>query len=247
MEALAMACACYNYLHKYLDDAKYTKKSPLAPASLPELLKKLSTDTRFDPVGNGSNFASTDSEFILTDYLEPILEYWNGWDMEDPTVQLKALQQVSASILVGTESPHNKAYNFFFAHLLTSSHSMRVLIPLLPAEHHVNVLRQWWLLTLLIYIGKGRPVIDPGNIGTDTGGRDWSYVVDRALNAPYAKDAHYVKGKSTLLQHKIASLTTAVIRLLPFLLDPNADLFFSGLGDAVGSRFLTGELGDDSR
>lgn len=214
MEALAMACACYNYLHKYLDDPKYTKNSPLAPASLPELLKKLSTDARFDPVGDGSNFASTDSEFILTDYLEPILEYWNAWDMEDPTLQLKSVQQVSASILVGTESPHNKAYNFFFAHLLTGSHSMRVLIPLLPAEHHVNVLRQWWLLTLLIYIGKGRPVIDPGNIGTDTGGRDWSYVVDRALNAPYAKDAHYVKGKITPLQHNIASLTTVVIRSL---------------------------------
>jgi hypothetical protein len=95
-----------------------------------------------------------------------------------------------------TAPPEKGKFDFFFVHVLTSSHAIRILLPLVPAKFHVNLLRQWWLFALAVYIAQTRPPIGQheGIQGYNVKGRDWKYVVHSALNGPRSSDAHYVKG-----------------------------------------------------
>ena len=50
-------------------------------------------------------------------------------------------------------------------------------------------------LTVAVYAACLCPAIDPDYIRPgEVAGKAWDYVEDRALNGPYATDAHYVKG-----------------------------------------------------
>lgn len=196
MEALAMACCCYNDMHKYLDDSKYTRSSNISSSSPSELLARISNDSRFD--GASTDLASTNSTIanLLADFEDPIMDYWNAWDFEDPVKALEAAQDAAVAVLIGSATPKSP-FNFFFAHILTSSHAMRVLLPLIPADRQVSMLRQWWLLTIAIYIFRDRPVIDSKNINDSLDGHDWAYVEDKTINSERCTEAHFVKGKTS--------------------------------------------------
>jgi hypothetical protein len=127
---------------------------------------------------------------------EAFLEYWNAWEIVRPTEQFEETQRAAVSLLMDTPPEHGK-YDFLFVHVLTSSHAIRILLPLVPAKFHVNLLRQWWLITLAVYIGQTRPKVgnhDPV-LNHEVKERDWKYVVHKALDGPHAKDPHYVKSK----------------------------------------------------
>ena len=97
--------------------------------------------------------------------------------------------------MVAAQTPSDdKRYDFFAVHLLTTSHAVRILLPLLPAKFHIPLVRQWWLFTLLVYIAQLRPKINIDTIKlVELEGRDWSYVTEKALKGRYKTDAHYVK------------------------------------------------------
>jgi hypothetical protein len=103
---------------------------------------------------------------------------------------------VGLGLLTGTPLPAKGKYDFFIVHVLTSSHAIRILLPLLPAKFHVSLLRQWWLFALAVYIAQMRPEIDMGKAMGNDGSekKGWKYVVDKALNGPHSTDAHHVKG-----------------------------------------------------
>jgi hypothetical protein len=126
------------------------------------------------------------------------LEYWNAWEIVKPNEQFETLQSAAVAILMDTPQPENGKFDFFFVHVLTSSHAIRILLPLVPAKFHVNLLRQWWLFALAVYIAQTRPaVVQHKDVQDyDVKGRDWKYVVHSALNGPHSHDAHYVKGMS---------------------------------------------------
>lgn len=194
MEALAMTCCSYNFTHKYLDDGQYTRSSPLSQTSPMDLLSQLSQDSRFDDTATGSR--TSNLEDVIVGHEDAVLEYWNALDFDDATKQFQLLQQAAVSLLVATNTPDTPpVYNFYIAHILTSGHAVRVLLPLIPAEHHVTLLRQWWLLMLSTYILKNRPLIQPASVETELKGRQWSFVEHKALTSKWACDAHYVKGK----------------------------------------------------
>lgn len=56
----------------------------------------------------------------------------------------------------------------------------------------MSLVRQWWLLTIAVYVAQLRPSISKDVEVRPT--KQWKYVEDRAVNGPWATDAHYVKG-----------------------------------------------------
>lgn len=194
IEALTLSAVQYNFFHKYLDDASYTKPSPLAADSPLDLLIQMTSDKRFNKLPKDPEIGDIESIFEKHESL--IMEYWNGWKLDDPVKQFELSQKAAVALLVETVRPGTHAYNFLLVHLLTTSHAVRVLLPFFPAEHHIALVREWWLLVIAIFIVKGRPRPDPDNVDKDLKGRHWSYVEDQALNSPWATDSHYVKGKN---------------------------------------------------
>lgn len=197
MEALSMAASSYDYLHKYLDDPSYTKPSSSSTQSPLEILCRLQKDDRFDglfthegPGNLGPLFEKHEAE---------VLEYWNSWNIVDPTRDFKASQMAAAALLFAPHKLGGKSYDFFILHLLTTSHAVRILLPLIPAKFHVPLVRQWWLLTLAVYIAQLRPkVILTSVTDYDRKGRDWKWVDKQAVEGKYALDAHYVKALRAL-------------------------------------------------
>ncbi|KAH7399431.1 hypothetical protein BKA66DRAFT_451804 [Pyrenochaeta sp. MPI-SDFR-AT-0127] len=197
IEALALGSCFYGSLHKYIDDPKYTKPSPHRATEhetdLLDLLNKVRKDKRFDGL---YDHRSGDISKVLEEREEAFLEYWNAWEIVNPKDQFHAAQTTAVGLLVGTAAPEDGSkFDFFLVHVLTSSHAIRILLPLIPAKFHVSLLRQWWLFALAVFIAQTRPQIDydQSNQTYNPKAKDWKYVVHKALDGPHSKDAHYVK------------------------------------------------------
>ncbi|KAL8665329.1 MAG: hypothetical protein Q9202_002380 [Teloschistes flavicans] len=192
MEALGLASCSYDFLHKYLDDPSYSKPTPNNTPSPLEILCRVEKDSRFDGLFThegvehlGSLFEQRESE---------LLEYWNSWHIADPTREFKASQLAAAALLVAPHKLGRNRYDFYIVHLLTTSHAVRILLPLIPTKFHVPLVRQWWLLTLAIYITQLRPEVRLTAVTDyDRKDKDWNWVNKKALQGEHALDAHYVK------------------------------------------------------
>ncbi|TAQ91127.1 hypothetical protein B7494_g573 [Chlorociboria aeruginascens] len=171
MEALAMASASYGFMHKYIDDFSYTKTSTYSTTSPLEILHRISADTRFDglfPTRGVDNIAP-----LFEQHESLVLEHWNAWTITSPTEQFRLSQEAAIALLVSTVPPGTHAYDFFIVHLLTTSHAVRILLPLIPKKFHL------------------RPKLSDDAEEKPTQG--WKYVEDKAVNGPWSTDAHYVK------------------------------------------------------
>ncbi|KAJ4290147.1 hypothetical protein N0V88_006655 [Collariella sp. IMI 366227] len=178
MEALGLAATQYNFLHKYIDDRSYTRKAPFSSSSPLDLLNRLASDSRFDGLFKSPGFGNIEPLFQKHEAL--ILEYWNAWDIStsstNPVELFRESQEAAVAMLVATVRPGTHAYNFFVVHVLTTSHAVRILLPLLPVKFHVSLVRQWWLLALAVYIAELRPKIDPDYVPGDLKGKGWEHV-----------------------------------------------------------------------
>ncbi|TKA22326.1 hypothetical protein B0A50_08051 [Salinomyces thailandicus] len=195
IEALALAACFYNDWHIYLDDPQYTRPSPNPSDSLFTLLDRVAHDKTFDNLP--SSPGSTNIDTLLTNkaLTEALLQHWNAWDLQNPKAQFAESQKLVVALLVAS-TPRQQAvhHDFFLVHLLTTSHAVRTLLPCLPARFHIPLLKQWWFLTLLIYIAQLRPQINIDAIKlVDLDGRNWTHVKREALLSRYRTDAHYVK------------------------------------------------------
>ena len=197
MEALGLAATCYNFMHKYIDEPLYSKPSKKKSASLLEILELVRKDDRFDGIFDGPG--SEDMKTLFDRQEEAVLEYWNSWEITDPKQQFENSQHAAACLLSATVSHGNQAYDFFLVHTLTSSHAVRILIPCFPSVNHLSLVRQWWLLTLTVYITQLRPRIDPESVSTyDLRDRDWAWVEKIASEGKWSHDAHFVKALRAL-------------------------------------------------
>ncbi|KAK5712311.1 hypothetical protein LTR15_011890 [Elasticomyces elasticus] len=197
IESLALAACFRNEWHVYLDDPKYTKPAANPTDSLFTILDRVSRDPKFENLFKGERGSDNISTLLANEEASAAaLEYWNSWDLKKPTDHFAESQKVAVALLVAAQSPGNedKKYDFFAVHLLTTSHAVRVLLPTLPTKHHVPLIRQWWLFTLLVYIAQLRPHINIDLIKlVELEGRDWDFVKKVALKGKYRTDAHFVK------------------------------------------------------
>lgn len=192
MEALGMAATSYNHLHKYLDNPSYTKPSPNPSQSPLQLICRLQKDDRFN--GTSDDQSPKTVEQVFSSHEDQLLEYWNAWQITNPTEEFKASQMAAAALLVATHRSGGAPYDFFLCHILTTSHAVRILLPLLPPKYHVSLVRQWWLLTLSVYTAQLRPEIVLSSVADyDLERRDWDWVNKQAVEGKHALDAHYVK------------------------------------------------------
>ena len=193
MEALGLTATSYNYLHKYLDVTSYTRNPTYSTSSPIEILQRVAADKKFDGLfehPGGSNI-----DMLFTHHEELILEHWNAWQISNPTKQLEDSQRAATALLAATQEGGPNQYDFFFVHLLTTSHAIRILLPEIPVKFHINVLRQWWLLTLAVYVAQLRPVVDQDSVlGYELEGKDWGWIDKQAVEGEWSMDAHYVKG-----------------------------------------------------
>lgn len=193
IEALALTATCYSDFHKYIDDPSYTRPSDKPTTSLTEILNRVHHDSRFDNVSPTRELINT--EELLRRHEAAIIEYWNSWSVTDPVIQFRESQRAAVLLFIATVPPGSDGYDFFLVHLLTSSHAVRILLPLIPAEYHIPLVRQWWLFVLMTYIGQSRPRIEAERIvDYDLQGKDWKWVDYMALHSDYSTDEHYVKG-----------------------------------------------------
>ncbi|CAN8098691.1 unnamed protein product [Discula destructiva] len=198
IEALSLAATQYDFMHRYLDDPSYTRspaKDAFSSTSPMEILHRIQTDARLDGVFD--EHKGTSNIQILFDKHEALaLEYWNAWRVgENPTERFRESQEAATALLVETVAPGTHSYSFLLVHLLTTSHAVRVLLPLIPAKLRISLVRQWWLFTLAVFIAELRPKIDPAYVPwpEGSGGKTWAYVQRKALDSQWATDAHFVK------------------------------------------------------
>ena len=196
MESLALAACFYNDWHVFLDDPKYTKPAPNPTDSLFTIIHRVAHDSKFDSLSDHQGTDNIDKLLKDETMSAAALEHWNSWQLKNPRDQFAESQKLAVALLVAAQTPNDddKNYDFFAVHLLTTSHAVRILLPLLPSKFHVPLIRQWWLFTLLVYIAQLRPKINIDTIKlVELEGRDWSYVTEHALTSKYRTDAHYVK------------------------------------------------------
>ncbi|KAH6670634.1 hypothetical protein B0J14DRAFT_596663 [Halenospora varia] len=196
MEALAMSCTAYNFLHKYIDEPTYTRESTYTTTSPLEIIHKIHNDKRFDGLFQGHGDKNIQDLFFNHESL--VLEHWNAWKISDPKKQFEESQEAAVALVVRTVKPGTHAYDFFMVHILTTSHAVRILLPIIPKRFHISLVRQWWLLTIAVYIAQLRPKIDD-DIEVKPG-KQWNYVDLMAVNGPWSTDAHYVKALRAMKQ-----------------------------------------------
>jgi Questin oxidase-like len=206
MEALGLAATNYNFMHKYLDDPKYSKQPTQYQTSNPlEILARINGDRRLD--GIFSEPGGNNLEELFGRHESLVLEHWNAWKITEPKKQFQQTQEAAVALLISAAqfSPsqvsssiekHTLEYDFFLLHLLTTSHAIRILLPSLPPTYHLPLLRQWWLITVALYMSQLRPVISVQKhiLDYDLQGRNWAWVVEQSLKGKHALDAHFVKG-----------------------------------------------------
>ena len=190
MEALGLVATQYNFLHKYLDDARYTRSTTSRGLKPLDILGRIAKDERLDGIADHHGVGNLRD--LFTNYEEVLMEYWNLWHINSLTAQFQDSQHDAVMLLMAT--PQGGEYNFFFVHLLTSSHALRIILPLIPTTFHVSLVRQWWLITLALYCIQSRPPVGNNPVSNyDTSNRDWEWVEKEAIAGKWSLDAHYVK------------------------------------------------------
>lgn len=193
MEALGLAATCYNNIHNYLDDPVPSKiEASYHTTSVFEIFEKVRTDNQLDGLFVTPGDHNIEKLFSTREGV--LLNHWNAWTLENPIEQFRESQELAAALLVSTHADPEVKYDFFLVHVLTTSHAVRVLLPLIPAKFQVPLVRQWWLITLAIYIAQLRPEMPLDRIrDVDLKGRDWDWTAEKAVKGEYSVDAHYVK------------------------------------------------------
>ncbi|KAJ5970931.1 uncharacterized protein N7479_000849 [Penicillium vulpinum] len=192
MEALALAATCHNDIYKSLgcpshskNDSSYESKSFFAILDL--VRKDENLDGLFSAPG------SDNLEALFSNRNAALLNHWQAWKIENPIEQFRESQELAAALLVGTADDSTGHYDWFFALNLVTSHAVRVVLPFIPPQFQLSLLRQWWLICVGIYVAQLRPEIKMDQIRNyDLNGKDWEWVAEKAVKGEYSSDVYFV-------------------------------------------------------
>lgn len=209
--ALTLFTTNYNFLHKYLDadfptpaDGPPVDASPPPPpnstSSSLEILERIHSDPAFDDL-----FAHPGADNIQSLFAQreaEVLSYFHQLAIPDIAQAHKDITHLTTLLLTATHEPGSPpVFDFFVVHLTTVSYAVRTLLPEVPIEYALPLVKAYWLFVIVVYIIQLRKKIRPETLdGVDVAGKTWNDVVKKALNRhkePGAKveDAHYLKGK----------------------------------------------------
>jgi hypothetical protein len=200
MEALGLASVCYNSIHKYIDDPVVSQLEPsYQTTSVFEIFEKVRSEKQLD--GLFVTPGDHNIEKIFSDREDVLLNHWNAWKLENPIEQFRESQELAVALMVASHGEPSQQYDFFLVHVLTTSHAVRVLLPVIPAKFQIPLVRQWWLITLATYMAQLRPELPLDRIRDfELKGRDWDWTAKQAVKGEYSVDAHYVKALWVLRQ-----------------------------------------------
>ena len=200
MEALGLAATCYNETYSSLATMHPSHESSYESKSVFDILTRVQEDKAFD--GLFPTAGSDNLESLLTSRNTAMMSHWSAWKIENPLEQFRESQQLAAALLVGTsEGESSGYYDWFFAMALVTSHAVRVMLPIIPAQYQIHLVQQWWLNTIGIYISQLRPEIDMGRIREyDPEGKDWEWVSRQAVTGAYSTDPCFVQTTRALKQ-----------------------------------------------
>ncbi|EEP76557.1 predicted protein [Uncinocarpus reesii 1704] len=212
MEALSMAASCYGDIHQYSDDPSYRHfTSTYKTASVFEGIDRLQNDKAFDDLFEGTSVANFDTLFKSCE--TPLLNHWAAWDITNATEQFEDIQQLATALLVNSARPHKSS----FVYLLTTTHALRVIFPLTPAQFHIPLLKQWWLLALAVYVSELRPQFNASSINEiktyDLKGRTWDWVSQNALQGKMSVAANYVQPLRAMREAERTQLKGSLVNL----------------------------------
>jgi len=200
IEALGLVACFYSDMHKYFDDPSYTRPASYSSSSTLDILKRVAHDDRFNDAYLQSADAEENMSNLLANHETVVLDHWNALEITDPARQFEESQKAAVALLVGTSRNRkgwHEGFDFYLCHVLTSSHAIRLLLPIVPAKWQMPLIRQWWFFALTAYISQMRPELKLDRItGYDVAGKTWKHAVHAALTSEYAQDAHYIKGGS---------------------------------------------------
>ena len=192
MEALGLAATCYNDIYKSLEDPKLLKNEvQYESKSLFEIFDKVRKDKDLD--GLFSTPGDDNLNTLFVSHNAVLLKHWKAWKIENPIEQFRESQELAAALLVGTADSTGQ-YDWFFAMDLATSHAVRVMLPFIPPQFQISLLRQWWLICVGIYVAQLRPEVKMDQIRNyDLNGRDWKWVAEKAVKGEFSSDVYFVK------------------------------------------------------
>lgn len=202
IEALGLLACFYGDLHKYLDNPSYTRPASYTSTSLLDILDKVARDDWLGNVLHDHAHAEENMATLLAAREDVVLDHWNAWEITDAKAQFEESQKAAVALLVATSTNRpgwHKGHDFYLCHVLTSSHAVRLLLPIVPAKWQIPLVRQWWFFALTAYISQMRPEYNLERISAyDVHGKTWKHAEHAALTSKWSHDAHYVKGRQCL-------------------------------------------------
>ncbi|KAL7266833.1 hypothetical protein RUND412_010605 [Rhizina undulata] len=212
MEALAMFATNYDPVHNILDaDFPTTAASPRptgTPVHVPdnastsplELLSRLRAEPRLD--GAFDTWGISNLGKLFKEKSDVVRDYYHQLSIEDPVTTHRHLHKLSALLTCATHPKGKPEYDFFVVHLLTFSHAVRTLLPLLPENYVQPLLKSHWLIIVMVYSIQLRPEIREEEIeGYSLGGKGWKEVIAKTLERTGGGDGervHYLKAVRAL-------------------------------------------------
>lgn len=189
-EALSLGCTEYDFMHQYFDSPP-PDTSTYKTKDLAEILSRVIEDKRFDGLSEHPGFLNTFTIHATAE--DALLEHYNAFVLDDLEGQFEDLFDVAARVAVETGDAAQQ-FDFFLIHVLTTLHAIRVISPHAPTGHRYNIIKQFVMWTLLIYVAQLRRPVKQGLIkAVDLKDRDWDWVRENALTNQFSLDSHYVK------------------------------------------------------
>ncbi|CAH0003400.1 unnamed protein product [Clonostachys byssicola] len=189
-EALSLGCTEYDQMHAYLDTPP-PDTSTYKTRRIADVLENLRNDKRFANYTKNLGFANM---FTLFGKFEPaVREHFTSLIVDNADEQLLDWLQTAAA-LATTAATIEGGYDFYIAHILTVGHALRILMPYIPEEHKIPVMKQFGLFAILVYLMELTPSYDPASIRSYKAKSDgWKAIYQDALASQWFTDVHWSK------------------------------------------------------
>lgn len=148
-------------------------------------------DTRFNNYSEHPGFANIRT--LWATHESEVLEHWNALIVDNVVVQLQDWMHTAVLLAISTADTTSN-YDFYLAHVLTVGHALRILLPRIPEQHWVGIMKQYGLFVIVVYLAQLRPTCEEECIlAVKAGCTSWDDIYSRALGSKWYKDLHWPK------------------------------------------------------